>query len=101
MTKDEHRELVGELKATREELITFRSRVLPTLKSHDKMLNGNGQPGLLSRVDKLEAVQVNCPAREARRPVNTIATAALVVAGITTFINLLPVLPIIYRLIVK
>jgi len=46
-------------------------------KAHEKDLNGNGQPGLKTRLDTVQVTQETCPARERSRPANMIAYMAL------------------------
>ena len=51
-----------------------------TVARHDRSLYGNGRPGICTRIDQVETTQKQCPAREARRPANTIALGALVIS---------------------
>lgn len=51
-----------------------------------KVMFGNGQPGLSSRVDKIEEFSKNCPARNRRW--NDIITIAIAFAVLITMIFL-------------
>ncbi len=58
MTNEERDKLLIQMSADMQEIKGLVSR-------HDHSLYGNGQPGLVSRVQTIEQRQVDCPARAA------------------------------------
>jgi len=50
-------------------------------KAHEKDLNGNGQPGLKTRMDTVQVTQETCPARDRSKPANRYAYLALVLSA--------------------
>jgi len=66
-------------------------RIEPMVLTHEKVLRGNGSPGLITQVTTIQTKQTECPARKAMSSGNRgniIALGALVISLIVLVINL-------------
>jgi len=91
-----------ELHESQEKLSVKIDLVMPHLealstmvKGHEKMLNGNGQPGLVDKFAKVQTRQDECRAQTRARRSEIMAMGAVAVAALSPFV------PIVYKLVTK
>ena len=65
------------------------------VKSHEKSLNGNGQPGLVDKFTKVQTRQEECRAQTKARRSEILALGAIAIAALSPFV------PIVFKLVTK
>jgi hypothetical protein len=91
-----------ELHESQEKLAEKLDAVIPHLdvisnmvKNHEKMLNGNGQPGLVAEFSKVKTRQDECRAYTRSRRSEILALCAVAVAAISPFV------PVVFKMVTK